>query len=318
MTQAFDPRTGATGVDDIEAGDMAAMPAPRRIGGHTALAGVIGWPVEHSRSPLMHNFWLAQYGIDGAYVPLPVRPGAFDVAVHGLRAAGFRGANVTIPHKEAAFRIVDRLDRSARRSGSVNTLVFAPDGAIEGFSTDGDGFVANVEAHGVVVKGGRALLLGAGGAARAIAASLLDRGVALTIANRTPARAHELADAMRADADAGTMVDVAPWDALDTVLPGCDMLVNTTSLGMDGGPAGGLPVDLARAASTLVVCDIVYVPRQTVLLHDAAARGLRHVDGLGMLIHQARLGFRKWFGTDPVIGPEVEALLDADLRGERR
>ncbi|MCE2576933.1 shikimate dehydrogenase [Gluconacetobacter entanii] len=296
--------------------DMQALPAPRRIGGLTALAGVIGWPVAHSRSPLMHNFWLAQYGIDGAYVPLPVRPGAFDVAVRGLQAAGFHGTNVTIPHKEAAFRIVDRLDRSARRSGSVNTLVFAPDGAIEGYSTDGDGFVANVEAHGIAVTGGRALLLGAGGAARAIAASLLDRGVAVTIANRTAARAHELADAMRADAEAGAMVDVAPWDGLGTVLPGCDMLVNTTSVGMHGGPPGDLPIDLALATPALVVCDIVYVPRQTALLRTAAARGLRCVDGLGMLIHQARLGFRKWFGTDPVIGAEVEALLDADLRGE--
>ncbi|PYD76789.1 shikimate dehydrogenase [Novacetimonas pomaceti] len=292
------------------------MPAPRRIGGATALAGVIGWPVAHSRSPLMHNFWLAQYGIDGAYVPLPVRPGAFETAVRGLQAAGFRGTNVTIPHKEAAFRIVDRLDRSARRSGSVNTLVFASDGMIEGFSTDGEGFVANVEAHGIAVKGGRALLLGAGGAARAIAASLLDRGVAVILANRTAARAEELARALREDA--APAVEVVAWDDMATALPRCDMLVNTTSLGMEGGPPGDFPLDLAAAGPALVVCDIVYVPRQTPLLRDAAAHGLRCVDGLGMLIHQARLGFRKWFGTDPVIGPEVEALLDADLRGQGR
>ncbi|MBV1834263.1 shikimate dehydrogenase [Novacetimonas pomaceti] len=292
------------------------MPAPRRIGGATALAGVIGWPVAHSRSPLMHNFWLAQYGIDGAYVPLPVRPGAFETAVRGLQAAGFRGTNVTIPHKEAAFRIVDRLDRSARRSGSVNTLVFASDGMIEGFSTDGEGFVANVEAHGIAVKGGRALLLGAGGAARAIAASLLDRGVAVILANRTAARAEELARALREDA--APAVEVVAWDDMATALPRCDMLVNTTSLGMEGGPPGDFPLDLATAGPALVVCDIVYVPRQTALLRDAAAHGLRCVDGLGMLIHQARLGFRKWFGTDPVIGPEVEALLDADLREQGR
>lgn len=294
----------------------AGVPAPRRIGGATALAGVIGWPVAHSRSPLMHNFWLAQYGIDGAYVPLPVRPGAFETAVRGLQAAGFRGTNVTIPHKEAAFRIVDRLDRSARRSGSVNTLVFASDGMIEGFSTDGEGFVANVQAHAIAVKDGRALLLGAGGAARAIAASLLDRGVAVVLANRTPARAQELARALREDA--APAVEVVAWDDMATALPRCDMLVNTTSLGMEGGPPGDFPLDLAAADPALVVCDIVYVPRQTPLLRDAAAHGLRCVDGLGMLIHQARLGFCKWFGTDPVIGPEVEALLDADLRGQGR
>lgn len=280
-----------------------------RIDGHTLLAGVIGWPVAHSRSPLMHNFWLEQCGINGAYVPLPVAPGAFDVAVRGLQAAGFRGVNVTIPHKESAYRIVEAhglLDRSARRSGSVNTLVFAPDGRIEGYSTDGDGFVANVEAHGIPVTGGRALLLGAGGAARAIAASLLDRGVEVMVANRTRARA----DALAASLPGITVVD---WADAGAVLPSCIFLVNTTSIGMDGGATAVFPLDLARAPAGLVVCDIVYVPRQTGLLGQAASHGLPTVDGLGMLIHQARLGFEKWFGATPDIGPEVEALLDADL-----
>ncbi|MCE2563063.1 shikimate dehydrogenase [Komagataeibacter sp. FNDCF1] len=278
----------------------------RGIDGHTLLAGVIGWPVAHSRSPLMHNWWLEQYGINGAYVPLPVAPGQFDTAVRGLQAAGFRGANVTIPHKEAACRIVDRLHRSAQRSGSVNTLVFASDGKIEGYSTDGDGFVANVEAHGVSVKGGRALLLGAGGAARAIAASLLDRGVAVVMANRTRARA----DALAAMLEGITVVD---WEQAGDILPSCTMLVNTTSIGMEGAARARFPLDLAQADPALVVCDIVYVPRQTALLEWAATHGLRTVDGLGMLIHQAGLGFEKWFGVTPVVGPEVEALLDADL-----
>ncbi len=278
-----------------------------RIDGHTRLAGVIGWPVAHSRSPLMHNFWLAQGGINGAYVPLPVRPGAFDTAVRGLQAAGFRGVNVTIPHKESAYRIVDRLDRSARRSGSVNTLVFAADGQIEGYSTDGDGFVANVEAHGVAVSGGRALLLGAGGAARAIAASLLDRGVQVVIANRTRARAEALAALLEG-------IEVVDWARAGEALAGCTLLVNTTSIGMEGADDAAFPLDLAQADAGLVVCDIVYVPRQTGLLRLAARHGLRTVDGLGMLIHQAGLGFEKWFGAKPAIGPEVEALLDADLR----
>lgn len=281
-----------------------------RIDGHTLLAGVIGWPVAHSRSPLMHNFWLEKSGVNGVYVPLPVAPGQFETAVYGLRAAGFRGVNVTIPHKEAAYRIVDRLDRSAERSGSVNTLVFAEDGTIEGYSTDGDGFVANVEAHGIEVAGGCALLLGAGGAARAIAASLLDRGVKVIIANRTRARAQALAASLDG-------IEVIDWEQVGQALPSCTLLVNTTSIGMEGVAGGAFPFSLEQARSDLVVCDIVYVPRQTTLLEQAAARGLRTVDGLGMLIHQAGEGFRKWFGATPDMGPEVEALLDADLRRTR-
>lgn len=290
----------------VNTGDMAPGRDRPRIDGHTLLAGVIGWPVAHSRSPLMHNWWLAQCGVNGAYVPLPVVPGQFDTAVRGLQAAGFRGVNVTIPHKESAYRIVDRLHRSAQRSGSVNTLVFASDGRIEGYSTDGDGFVANVEAHGVAVKGGSTLLLGAGGAARAIAASLLDRGVRVVVANRTRARADALAASL-----AG--VEAIDWAQAGSVLPGCTMLVNTTSIGMEGAAQAQFPLDLAQAGPELVVCDIVYVPRQTALLKWAAAHGLRTVDGLGMLIHQAGLGFEKWFGVAPDIGPDVEALLDADL-----
>ena len=281
-----------------------------RIDGHTLLAGVIGWPVAHSRSPLMHNFWLEKSGVNGVYVPLPVAPGQFETAVHGLRAAGFRGVNVTIPHKEAAYRIVDRLDRSAERSGSVNTLVFAENGTIEGYSTDGDGFVANVEAHGIEVAGGRALLLGAGGAARAIAASLLDRGVKVIVANRTRARAQVLAASLDG-------IEVIDWEQAGQALPSCTLLVNTTSIGMEGVADGAFPFSLEQASPDLVVCDIVYVPRQTGLLEQAAARGLRTVDGLGMLIHQAGEGFRKWFGAVPDMGPEVEALLDADLRRAR-
>ncbi|ACI53110.1 shikimate 5-dehydrogenase [Gluconacetobacter diazotrophicus PA1 5] len=287
-------------------------PMRRAIGGGTMLAGVIGWPVSHSRSPLLHNFWLARYGIDGAYVPLPVRPGLFDVAVRGLQAAGFRGANVTIPHKEAAFAIADHLHRSAVRSGSVNTLVFAGDGRIEAHSTDGDGFVANLEAHGVDVTRGPALVLGAGGAARAIVASLTDRGIAVSIANRTRARAEDLAHAL---ASPETRIAVTDWDRWTDGLPDHALLVNTTSLGMHGGPDDVFAPDLARAPAGMVVADIVYVPRMTPLLRAAAARGLPVVDGTGMLLHQARLGFREWFGVDPAVDADIQALLDADLAG---
>jgi shikimate dehydrogenase len=282
------------------------------IGGGTMLAGVIGWPVAHSRSPLLHNFWLSRYGIDGAYVPLPVRPGRFDVAVRGLQAAGFRGANVTLPHKEAAFAIAEHLHRSAVRSGSVNTLVFAEDGRIEAHSTDGDGFVASLEARGVDVTRGPALVLGAGGAARAVAASLSDRGVTVSIANRTRARAERLAGALAGDGASITAID---WSCWTDRLPDHALLVNTTALGMEGGPDDVFAPDLARAPSGMVVADIVYVPRLTPLLRAAVARGLPIVDGTGMLLHQARLGFRAWFGVDPAVDADIQALLDADLAG---
>lgn len=300
-------------MDDVVAHPSLARVAPGRltIRGTTALAGVIGWPVAHSRSPLLHNFWLARYGIDGAYVPLPVAPGAFDVAVHGLRAAGFRGANVTIPHKEAAFAIADRLHRSAVRSGSVNTLVFGQDGTIEAHSTDGDGFVASLEAKGVDVTRGPVLLLGAGGAARAVAASLLDRGVAVSVANRTAARSVALAEALSADGQ--VPVSVIDWADWTDRLPGHALLVNTTSLGMHGGPDDVFTPDLSRAPDDMVVSDIVYVPRMTPLLTAAVARGLRVVDGTGMLLHQARLGFKCWFGVDPEVDADIQALFDADL-----
>lgn len=289
-----------------------SMPPPgwRPIGGATLLAGVIGWPVAHSRSPLLHNFWLARHGIDGAYVPLPVRPGDFAAAARGLGAAGFRGANVTIPHKEAAFAIADDLHRSARRSGSVNTLVFGVDGRIAARSTDGDGFVASLQGKGVDVDRGPVLLLGAGGGARAIAASLLDRGIAVSIANRTRARAESLAEALGSE---GGRIAVIDWERWADSLADHALLVNTTSLGMHGGPDGPFMPDLSAAAPDLVVSDIVYVPRRTPLLCAAAARGLTVVEGTGMLLHQARLSFHAWFGVDPVVDAEIEALLDADL-----
>jgi shikimate dehydrogenase len=159
------------------------------------MAGILGWPVAHSRSPRLHNFWLARHGIDGAYVPLPVAPDHFATAIHGLRAAGFRGANVTIPHKEVAFALCDSVDETAQAAGAVNTLVFTPRG-IEGSNTDGSGFVANLLAHGVDPVAGPALLLGAGGGARAIAAALLGLGVRVTVANRTVSRATALAAAL--------------------------------------------------------------------------------------------------------------------------
>ncbi len=267
-----------------------------------ALAGVIGWPVAHSRSPALHNFWFARHGIDGVYIKLPVAPGDFTTAVHGLRAAGFRGANVTIPHKEAAFAICTSLDEAARACGAVNTLVFKADG-IHGSNTDGVGFIENLRAHDVSPKAGAALVLGAGGAARAIAAALLGLGAEVMVCNRSADRASALASALPG-------VRAIAWEAREDALRDAALLANTTPVGMHDAAS---PIALDRAAPGLVVADIVYVPLTTPLLADAAARGLRTVGGLGMLLHQAVPGFAAWFGVTPTVDAEVVALMQQGI-----
>ena len=271
--------------------------------GHARLAGIMGWPVAHSRSPRLHGLWLRRHGIDGAYLPLPVRPERFADAVRSLADLGFRGANVTIPHKEAAFAVCDRVEPSAERAGAVNTLVFS-DGRIEGSNTDGFGFLANLRegAPHWRPEAGPAVLLGAGGSARAIAAALLDTGCPrLTLVNRTPARAEALARAL------GGPIDVADRAPLGDAA----LLVNTTSLGMQGQPP--LEIDLASLPAGAVAADIVYVPRETGLLAAARARGLAAVDGLGMLLHQARPGFTAWFGAEPVVDAELRDFVGGDI-----
>ena len=272
--------------------------------GHARLAGVLGWPVAHSRSPRLHGFWLERHGIDGAYLPLPVRPDRFAGAVRALADLGFRGANVTIPHKEAAFAVCDRVDRSAHRAGAVNTLVFREDGRVEGSNTDGFGFLENLRAAlpGWSAASGPAVLLGAGGSARAIAAALLDAGCPrLTLVNRTPARAEALARAL------GGPIAVADRPPLAEAA----LLVNTTSLGMQGQPP--LDLDLSPLPPGAVVADIVYVPLETPLLARARARGLAAVGGLGMLLHQARPGFEAWFGVAPVVDAALADFVAADI-----
>ncbi len=268
--------------------------------GRARLAGIVGWPVSHSRSPLLHNFWLARHRLDGAYVPLPVAPGRLEAALTGLQAAGFAGVNVTVPHKQAAAALCSRLENSARQTGSANTLVFGPDGAITGSSTDGAGFIASLSAAGIDPPPGPALLLGAGGAARAIAAALLERGIAVVVANRTASNAASLLDALPG-------VRLAGWQDWHEQLNRFGLLVNTTSLGMTGQPP--LAADLSRAAPALVVADIVYSPQQTALLAQARRRGLRTVEGIGMLLHQAAPGFAAWFGVWPTVDAEVRHLL---------
>lgn len=271
-----------------------------RITGKARVAGVFGWPAGHSRSPQLHTHWLERHGIDGAYVPLPVPPEQFEAALRGVMAAGFRGANVTIPHKEAAFALCDERDGFATRAGAVNTLVFEA-GRIIGSNTDGFGFMENLRAHAPGWRLGPAVLLGAGGAARAIAVALLDAGVPeVVVVNRTAERAEELAAALGGAVRA----------AAEPPLAGAALLVNTTSLGMQGQPP--LEIDLSPLPSHAIVADAVYVPRETPLLRAARALGLVAVPGLGMLLHQARPGFRLWFGVDPVVD---QALYDAVADG---
>jgi shikimate dehydrogenase len=282
------------------AGNVAAMSI---LSGHARVAGIAGWPVTYSRSPRLHGFWLQRHAIDGSYVPLPIQPGTLATAMRGLLAAGFAGANVTIPHKIAAFEICDTVDDTARRAGAVNTLVFR-DGKIAGSNTDGYGFLANLCAHGVDPAAGPALLLGAGGSARAVAAALLDEGVRVTLANRTLARAEALADDLRG-------LRVIAWDAREAALADHALVVNTTPLGMVGHDP--IELDLSRAPASLAVAENVYVPLETPLLVHARARGLCTVEGLGMLLHQAVPGFQAWFGVKPEVDEELHRFVAVDL-----
>ena len=273
------------------------------LSGTTRLAGITGWPVSHSRSPRLHGFWLEQYGIDGAYLPLPIDPAHFATAIRGLLRSGFAGVNVTIPHKVAAFAACDEVDPSARRAGAVNTLVFRNDRII-GSNTDGWGFLQNLRANGVDPAAGPALILGAGGACRAVAAVLLELGVRVTVANRTRARTDALAQQL-------PDLHVIDWQTRGDALRDSALLVNATSLGMAGQPP--LQIELDRAAPGLTVADLVYVPLETPLLAAARARGIRCVAGLGMLLYQAVPGFRAWFGRDPTVDDALARFVAADL-----
>jgi shikimate dehydrogenase len=277
----------------------------RLLTGKARLAGVIGSPVSHSRSPRLHGFWIERYGLDAAYLPLPVAPQQLGIALAGLRAMGFAGVNVTVPHKEAVLALCDRIEPAARRIGAVNTLIFEHDQLV-GRNTDGFGFVANLQGHGVDPAAGPALVLGAGGAARAIVAALLDAGITVSISNRTPERAAGLAQSLGG-------VNTIHWRDRAAALADVALLVNTTTLGMTGQP--DLALDLSHAQATLAVADIVYVPLETALLARARAAGLKTVSGLGMLLHQARPAFAAWFGVDPVVDAELYELVATDLTG---
>lgn len=282
-----------------------------KITGAARLAGIMGWPVAHSRSPLLHGFWLDKTGIDGTYVPLPVRPEHLEPALRALPLLGFRGCNLTIPHKQAALRMADRVDPLARRIGAVNTIVVAADGSLEASNTDIYGFRENLRDHvpDWDPSTGAAVVLGGGGSARAVVAALTDAGVGeIRIVNRTRSRAETVAADL---ATAETAITVYPWHCASAVLEGAALLVNTTSLGMSGEPP--LDLDLSPLPLSAPVVDIIYVPLETELLATARRRGHPVIDGLGMLLHQGRPGFETWFGASVQVCPELRAAIVATL-----
>lgn len=270
------------------------------LSGKARIAGVMGWPVEHSKSPRLHGFWLKKYGIDGAYIPMAVKPDDFAQAVHGIKAAGFRGCNVTVPHKEHALALADTVTERAKKIGASNTLIFQEDGSILADNTDGYGFYQNLiqGAPNFDPKAGPAMVLGAGGAARAILVALAEAGVEeIRLTNRTRERAETLA------AELDCPITVVDWNAREEALAGTNLLVNTTTLGMEGQPL--LEIDIFDMPKTATVSDIVYAPLMTNLLEKAEVHGCQIVDGLGMLLHQARPGFHAWFGTDPEVDQDL-------------
>ena len=270
------------------------------------IAGLLGWPVAHSRSPVIHNHWLAHYGIPGRYVLFGVPPEKLEAAVRGIAALGLRGCNVTTPHKQAIFPLLDHVDDLARRIGAVNTVVVEKDGTLSGFNNDGNGFIQSL--RDVDPKwqpdSGPILVLGAGGAARAVVASLAAQGAKeIRLANRTPDKAQDIAAAV------GSVVKVLPWERRDEALDGVALLANATSLGSAGKPP--LEIALDRLPRGALVGDLIYVPPETPLLAAARQRGNVTVNGLGLLLNQARPAFNAWFGVMPEITPALKQAIAA-------
>ena len=265
---------------------------------------VLGYPIHHSKSPRMHGYWLDQAGVSGYYVPLGIHPDNFEDALKNMPKLGFRGANVTIPHKERALEMADFASERAQRIGAANTLYFDADGKIHADNTDGYGFITNLKkgAPDWSARAGSALVLGAGGAARAILDALItEETPKIYLTNRTKERAQDLAS------EFGSSIEVLDWDYKNSALSNVKTLINTTSLGMNG--EGDLGLDFSQLTSAMTVTDIVYTPLETDLLQQAKQRGCTCVDGLGMLIYQGVPGFSNWFGVNPKVTDELRELL---------
>jgi shikimate dehydrogenase len=272
------------------------------------LAGVMGWPVMHSRSPKLHNYWLQKHGLVGAYVPLAIKVENLRAALRALPALGFSGCNLTIPHKIEALTIVDRVDPVAKRIGATNCVVVNPDGSLDGRNNDGWGYIESIREAQPTWRAdaGPIVVAGAGGGARAILVSLAERGAKeIRLVNRTFARAQTL------ERELGGPIKALAWEERHAALDGAAMLVNTTSQGMVGQPP--LDLSLDKLPKTALVSDIIYIPKETPLLAAARARGNQTVNGLGMLLHQARPAFNAWFGVMPEVTAELRSLIEATL-----
>lgn len=280
------------------------MPDPDRF----HLAGVMGWPISHSRSPLLHNYWFRQTGIKGTYVPLAIKPDVLEAAMRAMHPLGFSGCNVTIPHKQRAMEIVDELDDVATLIGAVSCVVVRDDGSLYGTNNDWIGFVGNLrhELPGWDPGSGPAAVIGAGGGARAVCYGLMRAGASeIRLVNRTEPRASAIAS------EFGGNIQVLPWGDRHDALKGAAMVVNTTSLGMVGQP--DLDLRLDRLDPNAVAVDIIYTPLETAFLAAARARGNATVNGLGMLLHQGPPAWKLWFDADAVVTAEQRALLEESI-----
>ena len=268
------------------------------------VAAVLGHPINHSKSPKLHNYWLSLFNIDGYYRPLDIDPRYFENSVRALSGLGFVGANVTIPYKEKVLKIADKISDRAAIIGAANTLTFLQDGSIYADNTDGYGFLQNIKCkyNDWTAGEGTSVVFGAGGASRAILGALIEDGAnEVILANRTRSRADQLRS------DFGAKIKVVDWMKVQNYLSDASTVINATSLGMDG--KADLPIPLQGLNKNTLVTDIVYTPLNTPLLENAAKRGCRTVDGLGMLIHQAIPGFERWFGVKPDVSEKLRELL---------
>ncbi len=282
---------------------MAEVMPPRFL-----LASVMGWPVMHSRSPMLHNYWMRQHALTGVYVPLAIQPDGLAAALRALHPLGFSGCNLTLPHKQTAMAVVDEVDEVARRIGAISCVTVRADGSLAGTNNDCFGFIHNLkqEYPNWRADAGPAVVLGAGGGARAVCYALMQAGATeIRVVNRSFARAQSLA------ADFGAPLQALPWEQRHAALDGAAMAVNTTSLGMAGQPALDIRLDALPKAA--LAADIIYIPLETPLLAAARRRGNRTSNGLGMLLHQARPAWKLWFGIEPAVTVELREMMERSL-----
>jgi len=292
----------------VNAGSEACENTPMANPDRFLLAGVMGWPVMHSRSPLLHNYWFKQHGLTGTYVPLAIAPATLAVALRALHPLGFAGCNLTLPHKQAAMTVVDEVDAPAKTIGAISCVIARPDGSLAGTNNDCYGFIQNLRQSqpGWRADAGPIVVIGAGGGARAVCYGLAQEGAReIRVVNRSLARAQEIAN------DFGGPLKVLPWEQRHDALDGAAMVVNTTSCGMVGQPALDLKLD--KLPKNALTADIIYIPLETPLLAAARARGNPTVNGLGMLLHQGRPAWKAWFGIEPQVTAELRALLEKTI-----